>query len=189
MCRFQLVGIGCLRAAMADVPCKVSAAGDEEEKKALDPSKFAYISDRTYTAEQVEQMTAVVQQFTSTDLRCAPNAKMFLRSFWYRSVQAGTMSSEEMHVYTLARCRPIPILPVWEPAMAAIGWYTVAGYGYRDCRPCHRTDARRANCRIAWLRAQRVQEPYGSLVRTQQACLCGCASACAASFCSSRCWT
>ena len=118
VCRFQLVGIGCLRAAMADVPSRVSVAIVEEEKKALDPSKFAYISDRTYTAEQVEQMTAVVQQFTSTDLRCAPNAKMFLRSFWYRSVQAGTMSSEEMHVYTLARCRPSASPHVWQPCHA-----------------------------------------------------------------------
>ena len=98
------MGIGCLRAAMADLHSRKTVP-QEEEQKLLDPSKFAYISDRTYTPEQVEQMTAVVQQFTSDDLRTAPNAKMFLRSYWYRSVQAGTTSGEEMHIYTLARYR------------------------------------------------------------------------------------
>ena len=113
VCRFQLVGIGCLRAAMADVPTTASEKA-EEGRKALDPSKFAYISDRTYTAQEVEQMTAVVQRFTSADLRTAPNAKMFLRSYWYRSVQAGTMCGDEMHIYTLARFRSMPFC-AWLP--------------------------------------------------------------------------
>ena len=100
---------------MVDGPTATSEKA-EEGKKALDPSKFAYISDRTYTAHEVEQMTAVVQRFTSPALRTAPNAKMFLRSYWYRSVQAGTMGADEMHIYTLARCRSVPLcppMPVW----------------------------------------------------------------------------
>jgi hypothetical protein len=87
---------------MLDTPHRPSKSA-EEEKKSMDPARFAYISDRAYTAEQVEEMTAVVRASTTEDLRTCPNAKMFLRSFWYRSVQTDIISSEEMHVYTLAR--------------------------------------------------------------------------------------
>ncbi|CAL8462949.1 g2483 [Coccomyxa elongata] len=99
---FQLVGIACLRVAMGDVQQRSGQQDEEEEKKAMDPARFAYISDRTYTAAQVEEMTAVVQTSTCDDLRTCPNAKMFLRSFWYRSVQGGAINKEEMHIYTLA---------------------------------------------------------------------------------------
>ena len=43
-------------------------------------------------------------------LKHAPNAKMFLRSFWYRAMISGIIAQEEMHVYALARCsgsRPV----------------------------------------------------------------------------------
>ena len=49
-------------------------------------------------------MTATIQDCTTDDLRTSPNSKMFLRSFWYRLVQASAVSSEEMHIYTLSRC-------------------------------------------------------------------------------------
>jgi hypothetical protein len=106
--RFQLVGIACLRVAMGDVQQRAPPPDEEEEKKSMDPARFAYISDRTYTAAQVEETTAVVQSSTCDDLRTCPNAKMFLRSFWYRSVQGKVISKEEMHIYTLARCGPNP---------------------------------------------------------------------------------
>ena len=102
ICRFQLVGIACLRAAMGDVQRK-KGFHDESLARNLAPDRFAYISDSTYTEAQVVDMTATVQDCTTDDLRTSPNSKMFLRSFWYRLVQASTVSSEEMHIYTLSR--------------------------------------------------------------------------------------
>lgn len=55
-CRFQLLGLACLRAAMGDA--RKPAALDEQSKK-MDPANFAYISDDTYTAEEVEAQTQV----------------------------------------------------------------------------------------------------------------------------------
>ena len=54
--RFQLLGLACLRAAMGDA--RKPTALDERDKK-LDPQNFAYISDDTYTAEEVEAQTQV----------------------------------------------------------------------------------------------------------------------------------
>lgn len=98
--RFQLVGIACLRAAMSDSRVKLPV---KESDKDLDPQRFAYISDRTYTPAQVEDITAVIQRETPAHVRAAPNAKMFLRSFWYRAVMARIVTSEQMHLYTVAR--------------------------------------------------------------------------------------
>ena len=107
--RFQLVGIACLRAAMSDNKVRLPY---KENDKDLDPHRFAYISDRTYTPQQVEELTTVVHQGTGAHVRLAPNAKMFLRSFWYRAVTAGLLDAEEMHLYTLARSvfRSLPVL-------------------------------------------------------------------------------
>ena len=102
ICRFQLVGIACLRAAMGDVHRK-RGSQDERLTRNLAPDRFAYISDSTYTEAQVVDMTATIQDCTTDDLRTSPNSKMFLRSFWYRLVQASAVSSEEMHLYTLSR--------------------------------------------------------------------------------------
>ena len=102
ICRFQLVGIACLRAAMGDVHRK-RGSHDERLTRNLAPDRFAYISDSTYTEAQVVDMTATIQDCTTDDLRTSPNSKMFLRSFWYRLVQASAVSSEEMHIYTLSR--------------------------------------------------------------------------------------
>ncbi|CAL5228946.1 g12177 [Coccomyxa viridis] len=99
--RFQLVGIACLRAAMGDVHRK-RGSQDERLTRNLAPDRFAYISDSTYTEAQVVEMTATIQDCTTDDLRTSPNSKMFLRSFWYRLVQASAVSSEEMHIYTLS---------------------------------------------------------------------------------------
>ncbi|CAK0784974.1 hypothetical protein CVIRNUC_008179 [Coccomyxa viridis] len=99
--RFQLVGIACLRAAMGDVQRK-RGFQDESLARNMSPERFAYISDSTYTAAQVVDMTALIQECTPDALRTSPNSKMFLRSFWYRLVQAEAASSEEMHIYTLS---------------------------------------------------------------------------------------
>ena len=104
--RFQLVGIACLRAAMGDTKEKEPKEKVEREKT-LDPARFAYISDRTYSAAEVEEVTAVVQASTPACLRSGPNAKMFLRSFWYRSVVSGLLTQDEMHIYTVARRGPV----------------------------------------------------------------------------------
>lgn len=37
-------------------------------------------------------------------LKAAPNAKMFLRSFWYRATLKEVVAGDEMHIYTVARC-------------------------------------------------------------------------------------
>lgn len=82
-----------------------------EREKSLDPARFAYISDRTYSAAEVEEVTAVVQASTPACLRSGPNAKMFLRSFWYRSVVSGLLTQDEMHIYTVARRGPMDPAP------------------------------------------------------------------------------
>ena len=69
----------------------------------LDASRFAYISDRTYTPDEVESMTSTVVETIPEYLKDAPNAKMFLRSFWYRAVTSTLLSAGEMHVYAVAR--------------------------------------------------------------------------------------
>lgn len=69
----------------------------------LDPQRFAYISDRTYTPEEVESMTRIVADTTEEHVKDAPNAKMFLRSLWYRAIMSTLLSADEMHIYTVAR--------------------------------------------------------------------------------------
>ena len=102
------MGIACLRAAMGDVQRKRGFA-DEALARNMAPERFAYISDSTYTAAEVVDMTAIIQNCTPDDLRTSPNSKMFLRSFWYRLVQASAVSSEEMHIYTLSRYGHVPL--------------------------------------------------------------------------------
>ena len=80
-------------------------------EKLLDPQRFAYISDRTYTSAEVEELSLHIDRETPDFVKTAPNAKMFLRSFWYRAVTEHLLHSEEMHIYTVARsaslsCRP-----------------------------------------------------------------------------------
>ena len=111
--RFQLVGIACLRAAMLDSRTKGPEEGQSvgTAAKLLDPQRFAYISDRTYTSSEVEELSLHIDRETPDFVRTAPNAKMFLRSFWYRAVTEHFLHSEEMHLYTIARfvalfCRP-----------------------------------------------------------------------------------
>ncbi len=69
----------------------------------LDAQRFAYISDRTFTPEEVESMTQTVASTTPEHVKNAPNAKIFLRSLWYRAIMSTLLSSDEMHVYTVAR--------------------------------------------------------------------------------------
>ncbi len=101
-CRFQLLGIACLREAMGDTRRRLAIRLGEQDKN-LDPARFAFISDRTYTVEEVEQATRTVADTVPEEIRDAPNGKMFLRSFWYRGVAALVMEPEEMHIYTIAR--------------------------------------------------------------------------------------
>jgi cyclin A len=99
---------------MADVAAKTraatptreagdGAAADPAPNKELDPARFAYISDRTYTSAEVEAATAAVAGAEEAARAArAPNPKMFLRSYWHRAVIAGAVVADEMHVYTLA---------------------------------------------------------------------------------------
>lgn len=102
MCSFQLVGIACLRAAMGDTVRRLPVKLTDQDIN-LDPQRFAYISDRTYTPERVELMTKVVADNTEEHVKDAPNAKMFLRSLWYRAIMSTLLSADEMHIYTVAR--------------------------------------------------------------------------------------
>ncbi|PSC71048.1 chitin deacetylase-like isoform e [Micractinium conductrix] len=96
---FQLLGLACLRAAMGDARKPATLA---ELDKKLDPANFAYISDDTYSAEEVEAQTQVIVSFVPEPLKRSPNIKMFLRSFWYRATLKGAVNPDEMHIYTLA---------------------------------------------------------------------------------------
>lgn len=111
------MGIACLRAAMGDVQRK-RGFQDDSLARNLAPDRFAYISDSTYTEAQVVEMTATIQNCTTDDLRTSPNSKMFLRSFWYRLVQASAVSSEEMHIYTLSRYLPSAQLKLQAPLLS-----------------------------------------------------------------------
>ena len=101
-CRFQLVGIACLRAAMGDTVRRLPVRLTDQDIN-LDAQRFAYISDSTYTPEQVESMTQTVVSSIPEHVKDAPNAKMFLRSLWYRAIMSTLLSADEMHVYTVAR--------------------------------------------------------------------------------------
>ena len=90
-------------------------ADDDDGDKELDPARFSHISDRAYSPQDVVDATARLVAALPAQLRTgAPNAKMFLRSFWYRAVAGGALASsssappsesgggDKMHVYTLA---------------------------------------------------------------------------------------
>ena len=102
-----------------------AAAAEDDTDKELDPARFSHISDRAYSPQDVVDATAALVAALPAQLRTrAPNAKMFLRSFWYRAVAGGALSSsprsssssdsssssspssldggDRMHVYTLA---------------------------------------------------------------------------------------
>lgn len=49
-------------------------------------------------------------------LKRAPNAKMFLRSFWYRATLREVALPDEMHIYTLARSGPLKLISAWQRA-------------------------------------------------------------------------
>ena len=80
------------------------AAPAPEADDPLDPARFAHVAARTYSPAAVEAATASVVAAAPPALACAPNAKMFLRAFWYRALAAGGVAGggEAMHVYTLA---------------------------------------------------------------------------------------
>lgn len=95
---------------MIDNRAKIPTEEEIIVEKELDPQRFAYISDRTYSPSEVKELTEVIQRGTPDHVRMAPNAKMFLRSFWYRAVTEGLLHSEEMHLYTIARSGPQTLL-------------------------------------------------------------------------------
>lgn len=68
--RYQLVGIACLRAAMKHnqikLPAKAPVIEGTPVKDALDPARFVYISDKTYTVDEVS-LDLVAELLESTD--------------------------------------------------------------------------------------------------------------------------
>lgn len=101
--RFQLYGLACLRVALEHSNHRHQAADLPKQQKELDPRRFAHISDRAYSSDEVVKVTEQVQLAIPVYLRQAPSAKIFLRSFWYRLAAAQRIDSSKMHVYTLAR--------------------------------------------------------------------------------------
>ncbi|KAK9809822.1 hypothetical protein WJX73_010078 [Symbiochloris irregularis] len=100
--RFQLYGLASLRAALGAAGSRSQTAQQDDLSKQLDPQRFAQISDKTYSPDEVEQATAEVQEAIPHELQVAPCAKLFLRSFWYRLAASKHIDNGRMHVYTLA---------------------------------------------------------------------------------------
>lgn len=88
---------------MKDARLRQRATDTAALEKDLEPQRFASVSDKTYSSEEVVKMTDEVQRSIPAHLRQAPSAKMFLRSFWYRLTAAQEVDSSKMHIYTLAR--------------------------------------------------------------------------------------
>lgn len=112
-CRFQLLGIACLRAAVFDSEGEL--AGD------LAPQRCADISDKAYTAQDVETETAKISASIPAHIKAAPNSKMFLRGFWFQAVKSDSVSVDkrELHIYNLARYPPFhpPLHPSPRPCL------------------------------------------------------------------------
>ncbi|KAL6779622.1 hypothetical protein ACKKBG_A13050 [Auxenochlorella protothecoides x Auxenochlorella symbiontica] len=98
LARFQLVGIACLRTAMGDMRQPTALVTE----KHMDAATFAYLSDDTYTSQEVEEETQAVMALINDTTKVAPNPKMFLRTFWYRAIFKGVARADDMHVYILA---------------------------------------------------------------------------------------
>jgi len=89
-------------AATAATAVEATTSSDEDataddnsnNDKELDPTRFSHISDRAYSPQDVVDATAKLVAVLPAQLRTrAPNAKMFLRSFWYRAVAGGALLS------------------------------------------------------------------------------------------------
>ena len=63
-CRFQLIGLACLRVAIGNAAQQTSAMDCDDDK--LHPARFASMSADTYTPEQVVEYT----QVTAYDIEC-----------------------------------------------------------------------------------------------------------------------
>lgn len=60
-------------------------------------------AELSWLSSQVEKQTAIIEREIPQHVRAAPNAKMFLRSYWYRACSTCHLNCEEMHLYTVAR--------------------------------------------------------------------------------------
>lgn len=98
--RFQLVGLGCLRAAIQDRGNRPAHCDTKENL--LEAKNYSYISDNIYKPEEVEEMTEAVSSAIPLALKKAANSKMFLRSLWFRATNRNVAASDEMHIYILA---------------------------------------------------------------------------------------
>lgn len=99
-CRFQLVGVACLRVAIEEAGLFASPPSQEELVKAL--QAFAAVTNKTFSAAEVDKMTKTIQQAVPGAARKMPNPQIFLRVYWYASVAARLLPSNHMHVYFLA---------------------------------------------------------------------------------------
>lgn len=82
----------------------------------------------------------VIAQLVPEHLKRCPNAKMFLRSFWYRATLRQVVHADEMHIYTLARCSGggraggalVPLAAAHTLSCAACCWLYMSGRGLRQ---------------------------------------------------------
>ena len=59
-----------------------------DQDMSLKACRFAYISDRTYTLDEVESVTSTVAETTPEHLKDTPRAKVFFRRLWYPAVMS-----------------------------------------------------------------------------------------------------
>ena len=103
--RFQLVGIACLRAAMGTPRSKEPQEKVEREKELGPGALCLHLRPHIQRGRGGGGDRGRAGQHAGVHAH-RPNAKMFLRSFWYRSVVSGLLTQDEMHIYTVARHDP-----------------------------------------------------------------------------------
>jgi hypothetical protein len=92
--RFQLLGIGCLRAVMINSSTFSKSKYTDSE---LNPDHFARFSDNTYTSSEVQNMTDLVLASTPKKVVHACTSRHELRRIWHDLKMVG------LHIYVTAR--------------------------------------------------------------------------------------
>lgn len=94
------MGVACLRVAIEEAGLLANAVSQEDLAQAL--QAFAAVTNKTFSAEEVDKMSKAVQEAVPRAARRVPNSQIFLRVYWFASVAAGLLPANHMHVYFLA---------------------------------------------------------------------------------------
>lgn len=103
LAKFQLIGISCLRLSISVLRPQMKISQDQH-KCLLEPARFAAVCDGAATENEVVATTEFLNGIVPSDMKEAPNAKMYLRCLWYTISKTGIggCTSEDMHIYVLA---------------------------------------------------------------------------------------